>query len=85
MARKLQFTLAQLLVAVVVIGYFCAFWELAVLLGIFLLTLLFLVPIPLGMCLWCRVCFGKNEVRLFPPLNPRTMEPRDGSSLPPST
>jgi hypothetical protein len=67
MARRLQFTLAQLMIAVIAIGYLCAFRELAVLLGIFVLAVLFVVPVPLGIWLLCRVWLGRDGSRLFPP------------------
>ena len=45
MGRTAQFTIGQYLVAVAIIGYFCAFPELAVLLGIFVASLLFVSPV----------------------------------------
>jgi hypothetical protein len=45
MARATQFTIGWCMIAIAIIGYFCAFPELAVLLGIFAATLLFVSPI----------------------------------------
>jgi hypothetical protein len=45
MARATQFTIGRCMIAIAVIGYFCAFPELAVLLGIFVAALLFVSPI----------------------------------------
>lgn len=58
MTRKLQFTLAQLMIAVLVIGYLSAFRELAVLLGIFLIAVLFVAPIPWTMWVLFRMYLG---------------------------
>src|SRR5262245_54802111 len=49
-----QLTIAWVMIAIAVIGYFCAFPELAVLLGIFLLSMLFLSPVVLLMYVACR-------------------------------
>jgi hypothetical protein len=48
MARAIrfgQFTIGSCLIAIAIIGYFCAFPELAVLLGIFVAALLFVSPV----------------------------------------
>lgn len=45
MVRVTQFKISWYLVAVPIIGYFCAFPELAVLLGIFLAALAFVAPV----------------------------------------
>jgi hypothetical protein len=45
MVRLTQFKIAWYLVAVPIIGYLCAFPELAVLLGIFLVALAFVAPV----------------------------------------
>jgi len=46
MPRATQFTIGWSMVALASIGYFIAFPELAVLLGIFMASLLFVAPIP---------------------------------------
>jgi hypothetical protein len=53
MSRAAQFTIGGFMIAIAVIGYFCAFPELAVLLGIFVATLLFVSPalvVPYFVC-----------------------------------
>jgi hypothetical protein len=45
MARATQFTIGWCMIAIALIGYFCAFPELAVLLGIFVASLLFVCPV----------------------------------------
>ena len=45
MARATQFTIGWCMIAIAIIGYFCAFPELAVLLGIFTASLLFVSPV----------------------------------------
>jgi hypothetical protein len=45
MTRATQFTIGRGMITIAVIGYFCAFPELAVLLGIFVAALLFVSPI----------------------------------------
>jgi hypothetical protein len=45
MARATQFTIGWCMIAIAIIGYFCAFPELAVLLGIFAASLLFVSPV----------------------------------------
>jgi hypothetical protein len=45
MARAKQFTIGWCMIAIAIIGYFCAFPELAVLLGIFAASLLFVSPV----------------------------------------
>jgi hypothetical protein len=42
------------MVAIAIIGYFCAFPELAVLLGIFVAALLFVAPVLVALYLACR-------------------------------
>jgi hypothetical protein len=54
MARAVQFTIGRYMVAVVIIGYFAAFPELAVLLGIFVASLLFVAPVVAVVYLVCR-------------------------------
>ena len=48
MARVTQFTIGWCMIAIAIIGYFCAFPELAVLLGIFVASLLFVSPVFVG-------------------------------------
>jgi hypothetical protein len=45
MARVTQFKIGWCMIAIAIIGYFCAFPELAVLLGIFVASLLFVSPV----------------------------------------
>jgi hypothetical protein len=44
MARWTQFKIGWYMIATAIIGYFCAFPELAILLGIFVASLLFVSP-----------------------------------------
>jgi hypothetical protein len=45
MARATQFKIGWCMIAIAIIGYFCAFPELAILLGIFVASLLFVSPV----------------------------------------
>ena len=54
MTRATQFTLGRYMVAVALIGYLCAYRELAVLLAIALAALLFAAPVPVTMYFVCR-------------------------------
>ncbi len=45
MARATQFNIGWGMIAIAIIGYFCAFPELAVLLGIFVAAILFVSPV----------------------------------------
>jgi hypothetical protein len=45
MARLTQFKIGWCMIAIAIVGYFCAFPELAVLLGIFVASLLFVSPV----------------------------------------
>jgi hypothetical protein len=45
MARATQFTIGWCMIAIAIIGYFCAFPEMAVLLGIFVASILFVSPL----------------------------------------
>jgi hypothetical protein len=45
MPRATQFTIGSGMIAIAMIGYFCAFPELAVLLGIFVAAVLFVSPV----------------------------------------
>jgi hypothetical protein len=45
MARATQINIGWCMIAIAIIGYFCAFPELAVLLGIFAASLLFVSPV----------------------------------------
>jgi hypothetical protein len=45
MARATQLKIGRCRIAIAIIGYFCAFPELAVLLGIFVAALLFVSPV----------------------------------------
>jgi hypothetical protein len=65
MVRVTQFKIRWYLIAVPTIGYLCAFREIAVLLGIFLASLLFLAPIVVMVSLVCRYWVGTP-----PSLNP---------------
>jgi hypothetical protein len=47
MPRATQFTIGWCMIAIAIIGYFCAFPELAVLLGIFVASILFVSPVVL--------------------------------------
>lgn len=57
-----QLTIAACMAAIAIVGYFCAFPELAVLLGIFVVTLLFLSPVPLVMYAVCRFSARGDEL-----------------------
>jgi len=48
MARATQFKIGWCMIAIAIIGYFCAFPELAVLLGIFVASLLSVSPVFVG-------------------------------------
>jgi membrane protein YdbS with pleckstrin-like domain len=45
MARATQLTIGWCMIAIAIIGYFCAFPELAVLLGVFVVAVLFVSPV----------------------------------------
>jgi hypothetical protein len=55
-----RYTIAWSMIAIAVIGYFCAFPELAVLLGIFASAVLFVSPVALVIFLACRSSFPGN-------------------------
>jgi hypothetical protein len=61
MRRTAQITIAMYLVAVPIIAYFCAFPELAVLLGIFAASLLFVAPVVAVVYLACRLSFRSER------------------------
>jgi hypothetical protein len=69
MTRAAQFTIRQYLVAVPIIAYFCAFPELAMLLGIFVTSLLFVAPVVLAVYLSCRFLLRDRR--------PSNLHPRD--------
>jgi len=54
MRRAVQITIGMYMIAVAIFGYFCAFPELAVLLGIFAASLLFVAPIIVVVYFACR-------------------------------
>jgi hypothetical protein len=54
MTRATQFTIGRYMIAVAILGYFCAFPELAVLLGIFVASLLFVAPVLVLVYLACH-------------------------------
>jgi hypothetical protein len=58
MTRSTQLTIGWCMVAIAIIGYFCAFPELAVLLGIALAALLFVSPVVVMSYFACRVSLG---------------------------
>jgi hypothetical protein len=60
MARATQFKIAWYMIAVVFIGYFCAFPELAVLLSIFIAALVFVAPVLVMLYLVCRFSVGSR-------------------------
>jgi hypothetical protein len=60
MSRATRFTIGRYMVAVAIIGYFSAFPELAVLLGIFVASLLFMAPVLAAVYLACRFSI-RNE------------------------
>jgi hypothetical protein len=55
MSRSTQITIGRSMIAIAIIGYLCAFPELAVLLGIGLAALLFVAPVGAASYLACRV------------------------------
>jgi hypothetical protein len=61
MVRATQFKIRWYVVAVVIIGYFCAFPELGVLLGIFIASLLTVAPVLVMLHLVCRFSFGTRR------------------------
>jgi hypothetical protein len=61
MTRATQFTIGQYLVAVVIIAYFSAFKELAVLLGILIASLLFVAPVLVIVYFACRFSLGNQR------------------------
>jgi hypothetical protein len=67
MVRAIQFTIRRYLLAVPIIGYFCAFPELAVLLGIFVAALLFVAPVVMLAYLVCRSSLGNGGASNTPP------------------
>jgi hypothetical protein len=66
MARATQFTIGRGMIAIAIIGYFCAFRELAVLLGIFVASLLFVSPVFVVSYLALRFLLRNHR-----PANPR--------------
>jgi hypothetical protein len=66
MTRVVQFTIGRYMSAVALLGYFCAFPELAVLLGIFVASLLFVAPVLVLVYFVCRF-----SVRNHRPSTPR--------------
>jgi hypothetical protein len=66
MSRAAQFTIGRYMVAVAIIGYFCAFPELAVLLGIFVAALLFVAPVLVVVYFGCWFALRNHR-----PSNPR--------------
>jgi hypothetical protein len=58
MARAVQLRIGWCMIAIAIIAYMCAFPELAVLLGIFVVALLFVSPILaapyLARCVWAK-------------------------------
>jgi hypothetical protein len=66
MPRLVQFTIGRYMIAVPLLGYFCAFPELAVLVGIFVASLLFVAPVLVLVYLVCRF-----SLRNHPPSAPR--------------
>jgi len=67
MVRATQFRIGWYMVAVPIIGYFCAFPELAVLLGIFIAALVFVAPVLVMSYFVCRF-----SLRTHGPSDPRT-------------
>jgi len=63
-----QYTIAWSMIAIAVIAYFCAFPELAVLVGIFASAVLFVSPIALLIYLACRSAF-QGSAGESPPLS----------------
>ena len=70
MARRTQFTIGWGMIAIAIIGYFCAFPELAVLLGIFVASILFVSPVFVAAYLAFRIagapsaCLGRGQQSL---------------------
>jgi hypothetical protein len=62
MTQATQFTIGRYMVAVVIIAYFSAFPELAVLLGILIASLLFVAPVLVIVYFACR--FSHRNHRL---------------------
>jgi hypothetical protein len=61
MLRPAQITIGRCMVAIAIIGYFCAFHELAVLLGIFAAALLLVAPALAAVYLACRFSVGDGR------------------------
>jgi hypothetical protein len=61
MSRPAQLTIGRCMVAIAIIGYFCAYRELAVLLGIFAAALLFVAPALAAVYLACRLSLGDRR------------------------
>ena len=66
MARATQIKIGWCMIAIAIIGYFCAFPELAVLLGIFVAALLFVSPLLVVPYLADRFLLGNHR-----PADPR--------------
>jgi hypothetical protein len=66
MVRATQFTIGWGMIAVAIIAYFCAFPELAVLLSIFVASLLFVSPVFMASYLTLRFWLRNHS-----PANPR--------------
>ncbi len=58
MPRATQFTIGWGMIAIAIIGYFCAFPELAVLLGIFVAAILFVSPVFVAAYFTLRFLLG---------------------------
>jgi hypothetical protein len=61
MPRATQFTIGRYMVTVAILAYFYAFPELAVLLGIFMVSLLFVAPVAVTLYLVCRFSLGTHR------------------------
>lgn len=61
MARASQITIGTCMIAIAIIGYFCAFPELAVLVGIALAALLFVAPVAVLSYGVCRLTLGDRR------------------------
>jgi hypothetical protein len=61
MTRFTQFTIGWGMIGIAIIGYFCAFPELAVLLGIFVAALLFVSPVFMASYVALRFWLRKHE------------------------
>lgn len=61
MSRATQFTIGRYIVAVAIIGYLCAYPELAVLLGIFTAALLLVAPVAVISYFACRLSLGTQR------------------------